>query len=440
MSMHSSNLLPALQELPGGESGQPRSFREIITGLVNADRAMFAAEFASAVSAGMWFIFDDRSVMGINISGTGINEDDAVHEAIIGWRDTLIEAHDKAFPSEARTLAEHWQEVVTLPKETLDRVFMSPFKGKIAELETNRLLESNGWTDMTLAPPSNHPVWDNIGIDPDGKVAIIQVKTGETYSAGDVQDWIAEDHPNLYEQVYADVQKWTADPAIMEKHPELAPIAERLADGPDSFVSDRYFALGNEIISKSTASEVDTAGRIVADIGPDFELLEGTTDGLNTLSDNLGVDVPDGVVDIIPYATAIVAGARLVYSVLKTEKEFEAADRTTKNKIQVVQTLTLMSRMGITTVLATAGGMGGGTIGSVVPGVGNLIGGIVGSISGAGIGMYLNNHLQPYMLNLALDITGLTNDDLFYYKNKPRIDTVALSFQNAVKELAAAPA
>ena len=43
-------------------------------------------------------------------------------------------------------------------------------------------------------------------------------------------------------------------------------------------------------------------------------------------------------------------------------------------------------------------------------------------------------------LNLALDITALTNDDLFYYKNKPRIDTVAWSFQTTASSLAAAPA
>ena len=46
--------------------------------------------------------------------------------------------------------------------------------------------------------------------------------------------------------------------------------------------------------------------------------------------------------------------------------------------------------------------------------------------------MYLNKRLQPCMLNLALDITGLTHDDLFYYKDKPHIDSVVLSFrQNA---------
>ncbi len=54
--------------------------------------------------------------------------------------------------------------------------------------------------------------------------------------------------------------------------------------------------------------------------------------------------------------------------------------------------------------------------------------------------MYLNKHLQPHMLNLALNITGLTNDDLFYYKNKVRVDGVAVSYQNTSRELATVPA
>ena len=73
----------------------------------------------------------------------------------------------------------------------------------------------------------------------------------------------------------------------------------------------------------------------------------------------------------------------------------------------------------MTTVLSTVGGMGGAAAGSFVPGVGNLIGGIAGAVTGAGMAMYLNRHLQPHTLRLALDITGLTNDDLFYFKNKP---------------------
>ena len=170
--------------------------------------------------------------------------------------------------------------------------------------------------------------------------------------------------------------------------------------------------------------------------------MESIEDGLETLSNAMEV------ADAIPGVAAIAASARLIYSAMKTEKEFKAADRTTKNKIQVVQTLTLMSRMGVTSALAIAGGKGGaavgGLAGSVFPGLGNavggVVGGLVGAVSGAGTGMYLNRHLQPHMLNLALNITGLTNDDLFYYKNKTRIDEVAVGFQNTALELHALPA
>ena len=129
----------------------------------------------------------------------------------------------------------------------------------------------------------------------------------------------------------------------------------------------------------------------------------------------------------------------MVLGVIQTERQFKAADRTTKNQIQVVQTLTLMARMGITTVLATVGGMGGAAAGSPLPGIGNAVAGIGGTVVGAGMGMYLNRHLQPHMLKLALDITGLTEDDLFYYKNKPHIDEVASKFQTRAEEVAAAP-
>ena len=106
------------------------------------------------------------------------------------------------------------------------------------------------------------------------------------------------------------------------------------------------------------------------------------------------------------------------------------------------------------------GAVAGGAAGSLVPGVGNAAVAAAGAVAGAAVGTvidnfvgsmfnnhdspnglteYLDRHLQPHMLDLALDITGLTNDDLFYYKNKPRIDTAALRFHRAARELAASP-
>ena len=96
-----------------------------------------------------------------------------------------------------------------------------------------------------------------------------------------------------------------------------------------------------------------------------------------------------------------------------------------------------MSRMGVNTVLATVGGMGGTAAGSFLPLIGNLVGGLVGTAAGAGMGMYLNRHVQPHMLSLALDITGLEEDDLFYYKNKPRIDELAMSLRQTAMQLPA---
>jgi len=185
----------------------------------------------------------------------------------------------------------------------------------------------------------------------------------------------------------------------------------------------------------------------------DFMPVVGIQDGLETLVGNLGIDVPDSLVEIIPLGTAIFASARLIMNIIKTEREFEATDFTTKVKIQTVQTLSLLGSMGPKTVLSIVGGKGGalgmgavGTlVGTVAPGVGNAIGGGVGTIAGgisgafAGyrMGNYLSRHLEPHALNIALKITGLTNDDLFYYKNKIRIDDVALSYQAQARALAA---
>ena len=167
----------------------------------------------------------------------------------------------------------------------------------------------------------------------------------------------------------------------------------------------------------------------------DWDQVERIEDGLGTLAANLGIDIPDGLTEIIPHAVAIAAGARLIYGVIRTEREFREADRTTGNKIQVVQALTLMARMGITTVLSSVGASGGAAVGTAIPGAGNLVGGGVGAIGGGLMGMYLNRRLQPRMLGLGLSICGLEEDDLFYFENKSRVDRLALSFQGTANQL-----
>ena len=372
MTMRSTDLLPALRELPVGETRERISFRDMMTGLTSTDRVTFAAEFSAAVSLSMWGVLDRVNV-----------------------NDNLSAAYKAQYPleSNAQSLHEQWQEMAERGPESVQG-FVNSLKGKVAEFHTKDLLEARGYTNVELASAANQEGWDITATDPSSQDVLIQVKTGTSLSAGEVQH-------------------------LMEEDP------------------DYLFAFSTEIHDKVVESSMDTEGMI--DIGLDYERVEGIEDGLETLSANEGIDIPDDVVDIVPYAAAIVGGARLIYGALKTEREFAAADRTTKNRVQVVQTLTLMSRMGVSTVLATVGGMGGTSVGSLVPGVGNTVAGVAGTVLGAGMGMYLNKRLQPHMLDMALNITGLTRDDLFYYKNKPRIDEVSVRFQARAIELAETP-
>ena len=196
--------------------------------------------------------------------------------------------------------------------------FFSGLKGKLAEFNSKDWLESNGFTDITFPPTEINPGWDIRAIDSDGQEIFISVKTGGI----DPDSGVAR-------YAYDVMGEMDANPTF-------------------------DFMVGSEVHDVIADSRPDLVDRILTDIGPDYELVHGTTDGLNTLSDNMGIDVPDGVVDIIPYAAAIMAGARLVYSVIKTEREFKAADRTTRNKIQVVQSLTVMSRFGVTNCLCNS--------------------------------------------------------------------------------------
>ncbi len=306
--------------------------------------------------------------------------------------DTLAEAYAAQYPDLAaeHSLLDHWQLMQARGSESAAG-FVSGLKGKLAEIKAVDVLEQNGFTNVSIADSPVQEAWDISAGNEAGELIFFQVKTGTEGYAGSV----------------------TAD----------------MGNAPDI-----EFLLGSELYGRIGRGPTELADRIT-DIGPDYVLVDGIQDGLSTLSDNLGIDVPDGIGEIIPYAGSILIATRLICDALRAEREFQETDRTTMNKIHVVQALALMSCMGISTVLATVGGMGGATIGSAVPFIGNLVGGGVGTVAGAGVGMSLNRQLQPHLLNLGLSVTGLTHDDLFYFKNKPRIDQVALSFRQTADAL-----
>ena len=306
---------------------------------------------------------------------------------IVNVDDTFSKAYQAQYPNLAddHSLHEQWLEMMERGEGPM-KGFISGVKGKVAEFSVADQLRDAGWTGVEIAPNPTQPIFDITATPPQGGTAMFwQVKTGGTEYARDVADAMSEN---------PDVQ----------------------------------FAVSSEIYERIADSSPESVDQLM-NIGSDWEVVEDIQDGLGTLTANLGIDVPDSLVEIIPYAAAIMASARLIYSIIRTERDFREVDRTTRNKIQVVQTLCLMARMGVRTVLLTAGGMGGGVAGTAVPGVGNAVGGIAGTIGGGLMGMYLNRHLQPHMLRVALGIWGMEEDDLFYFKNKSRIDLIALSFQ-----------
>ena len=372
MPLQSLNLLPELANLPTIPDGP------------NGPQRSFQDHVAGLVSRDN-ILHAAELTSAANIGLWTIFDD-------INVDDSLAAAYQGQYPRLAadHSLHDHWQGMMDRGPESMGR-FVSGLKGKVAEFQALDQFAEAGWTNLSIASDPTHPVWDISGINPEGVEILIQVKTGAADYAYKIQGLIAEE-------------------------------------------PDLHFAFGAEIYNQIAASTPEYLDRITK-LDPDFRLVEGMEDGLLTLTDNLGIDVPDGIGDLLPYAGGIIAGARLIHSLITTEKQFKAADRSTRNKIQVVQTLTIFSRMGISTVLAMVGGATGTAAGSAVPLVGNLVGGIAGSVAGAGMGMYLNQHLQPHMLDLALNITGLEQDDLFYYKNKERIDVLALSFRNTAQAL-----
>ena len=372
MPLQSLNLLPELANLP------------TIPGGPNGPQCSFQDHIAGLVSRDN-ILHAAELTSAANIGLWAIYDN-------INVDDRLAAAYQSQYPGLAadHSLHDHWLEMMASGPESMGG-FVSGLKGKLAEFQAQDQLAEAGWTNLSIANDPTQAIWDIPGINPEGVETLIQVKTGAAGYAYEIQGLIAEN-------------------------------------------PDIHFAVSAEIYDRIAASAPEYLDQMT-DLGPDYRLVKGTEDGLSTLTDNLGIDIPDGIGDLLPYAGGIIAGAQLIHSVITTEKQFKATDRTNRNKIQVVQTLTLMSRMGINTVLAMVGGAAGTAAGSAVPLVGNLVGGIAGSVAGAGMGVYLNQHLQPHMLDLALDITGLEQDDLFYYKNKERIDVLALSFRNTAQAL-----
>jgi hypothetical protein len=252
--MESTEYIAELHDLPGDAYVDGVSAEEIVAQLAQTDGALHAAEAASESSLGMWPAFTDANV-----------------------DDKLQEAYELAYPNQAaeHSLHEHWIELEARGEGSAEG-FINGLKGKMGELDARDFLEERGFQNVSIAVDPTQPTWDISAIGETGEHIFFQVKTGAASYGTDVVEAM-EASPNLQFLVNSEIYHW-----ISSNHSHLLGQVDNFEGG----------------------------------VAAPFEQVEGIEDGLTTLSDNMGIDVPDVAVNLLPYAGAIVAGTRLIYSVV----------------------------------------------------------------------------------------------------------------------------
>lgn len=295
--------------------------------------------------------------------------------------DSLFDAYSKSFTDSHNDLFSHYSEMVEKGDASLSG-FIANLKGKLFEIKVVEHLESTfPDLDFQIASDPTNPIWDISFMNPDtGFEGFIQAKMGAADYATEVVD--------------------------------------RMQASPDT-----YFALSQELSDAILDAHPELAGQIVyADVS-NYEFTSNTEEQLELLSTNMGIDVPDAVEDLLPYIGEIVLGIRLLLDVVKVQREYGSLKAPDKARIAGVKAIILISRFGVTTICTTAGA----SLGSLIPIP------FVGTLLGAGAGAYvasrINKYIKPHVVDIAYNIVGLTADDIFYFKNKTRIDDIAWSFR-----------
>ena len=86
---------------------------------------------------------------------------------------------------------------------------------------------------------------------------------------------------------------------------------------------------------------------------------EFVTEGLDRLAENLGVDVPDSLGEVLPLVAEVVLGIKLIWGIVSTERALSDVDLSDRYRLHGIRTLALASRFGINQLCMWAGGAGG---------------------------------------------------------------------------------
>lgn len=369
--MKSLKLISKLEKIPLKREHNRYSLQIISQEMSQIHRDYFVIETAIGLESSFSSIFDERNIP-----------------------DDLQQAYQLAFSdvSTHKTLFERYSQILEKGPDSADS-FVSTIKGKLFELRLPELLE-NQFPDYSFEIASNptQPIWDIVANSSDGESILIQAKMGGANYASDV--------------------------------------LERMQDNPDVL-----FATSSEIRDKILSSHPELINQFVDVDLSNFDFTSNVNHDLELLADNLGIDIPDDIGEIIPYLSEIILGIRLIKDLISVQRDFKSISATDKAKLSAVKSIVLFSRFGVSIVCTTVCSAGGAAAGSIFPGAGTLIGGISGAVAGAFMSSKLNKHLKPYYMDFALGITGLTENDIFYFRNKNTIDGIGYAFSEVSKNV-----
>ena len=294
--------------------------------------------------------------------------------------DVLSEAYDLSFTNSDQSLYDNYQEIVERGPESVVG-FISNLKGKVAELKAETILENrfDGY-DFNIALDPTQPIWDLRGVGPEGTENIlVQVKMGGEGMAADVLDRMELD-------------------------------------------SGVLFAVSRELYDKILETSPELAGQLVDLNLSVFDVTKEVEEGVALLVSNFGIDVPDSLGEMLPYVGEVVLGIRFLMDLISTEKDFKGVDLADRSRVHGMKALVLLSRFGITSVCVYLGGAAS-SIAVPVP----VVGTAVGVLAGGGLSYYLNRQLRPRMMEIAMTVVGVDEDDMFYFKNKIAVDNIGAS-------------
>ncbi|MBJ8018705.1 DUF456 domain-containing protein [Bacillus cereus group sp. N34] len=315
-----------------------------------------------------------------------------IYSSIIGYQiletrnvpDELFDAYASQYPnmsSNGVSLYEKYVEVYENGEGSISGL-VNGVKGKQFEYYVQDLLPDRYPNyDFIIAESANQPIWDIKGISQgNGEEMLIQVKMMAPAQANHLSN-------------------------IMQANPNV------------------YYATSSEIREKILAAKPELEEQFIPIDISNYEFTQGVKDGLETLRENLGIDVPDEIFALAPYSTEIILGIRLLLDLASVKRDFEQVQITDKARLGAVKVLILFSRFGINAILGAVGS----SLGSMVtPGIGTA----VGVVGGVVVGSILNRKIAPYSLKIAYTLVGLDEEDVFYFKNIKKIDDLAIEYRN----------